>query len=280
MVYSTLRRWRSFWKSLTVFTLLVSLIYVSPSYDSDNFQEKGYTRSPQSSSYYFQPLIVEVTQMPLIVEYFQTVNVTAFVLNNNISTVELNFRTNGGNWNCVLMTNSTNVTFMGNILPQPYDTYVQYYVNVTDILGFSTIGENNGSYYNYRVVDTVPPIIQITSPNDTTVFYGLPRMVYTSWEDAGSGLDYIEVYIDGVLDVTYSGVTSWGSTIVPEGSHQLTFIAYDKAGNNAQLSRRFTYVPDPEPPIQIPAFPFSSIILGLVIAIIISFQFSRIKNRN
>jgi hypothetical protein len=96
-------------------------------------------------------------------------------------------------------------------------------------------------------VDTVPPMITITSPTAGAVF--ATDSVTLAWTatDEGTGLDHFEVQVDNQVPTTVApSNTSYNATRLPEGPHTLSVTAFDAAGNSRSASVQITV--DSSPP--------------------------------
>jgi glucose/arabinose dehydrogenase/regulation of enolase protein 1 (concanavalin A-like superfamily) len=79
-----------------------------------------------------------------------------------------------------------------------------------------------------------PPLIDVTYPGHSGIFSGVIN-VTTNVSDS-DGISKVEFYIDGTLvatDTTSPYSYTWNSTAYPNGSHNLTAIAYDTLNNSS-----------------------------------------------
>jgi parallel beta-helix repeat protein len=94
--------------------------------------------------------------------------------------------------------------------------------------------------------DTLPPLLFITSPADGQTFGYVPINVTGSAFDVGnSGLQYVEVSVDGVNWPNAQGTTAWyiSVNLVP-GPNLIRARALDNAGNPSGIARvTVTYAP-------------------------------------
>jgi hypothetical protein len=206
------------------------------------------------------PAVANVTQTPTTVEYFNSVNVTALVANaTGVAGVELFYQVNATDWRTVRMTNSSAQAFWGMISPQAWNSHVHYYVNITDLAGHSVIEDNQSSYYQYIVVDTVKPVIRILHPYHGEHFAGEVPLDL-EFEDAGSDIDYFKIYLDDVVVMTGHANGIITGVIAEEGVHIIRVEVYDRAGNLAEEYRSVTVE---HPTTTIPGFPVEAIAIAL-----------------
>ncbi len=97
-------------------------------------------------------------------------------------------------------------------------------------------------------VDTIAPTVYITDPEDDDLF--MTSTVSVMWEqsDIGSGLDKVEIRIDGG-DWELTVTTTTEFTSVSEGSHTVDVMATDLAGNTDTDSVTFDVDVDDTAPI-------------------------------
>lgn len=89
-------------------------------------------------------------------------------------------------------------------------------------------------------VDATRPQLAVVSPLSGSV--GTTNSIVASWIalDGGSGLDHIEIRLDGGASVVLSADTSsYRLDGVPDGAHTLTITAFDKVGNSQSTSVAF-----------------------------------------
>lgn len=107
-------------------------------------------------------------------------------------------------------------------------------VRVTDGAG------NTASDSVTFTVDTVDPTLTITSPEDGWETEDTSVTVEWTCTDAGSGLDRIEVSIDGGSFLSVGAATEHAFDGLAAGEHTVDVRAYDDAGNMAESSVSFT----------------------------------------
>ncbi len=84
-------------------------------------------------------------------------------------------------------------------------------------------------------VDTTAPVIAITTPQNNATVSGVVAVSAAASDNVG--VTKVDFYLDGVLqtsDTTAPYGWSWDSTLAASGSHSLSAIAYDAAGNAGQ----------------------------------------------
>ncbi|MEE9174119.1 MAG: Ig-like domain-containing protein [Thermoplasmata archaeon] len=116
------------------------------------------------------------------------------------------------------------------------------------------------------VVDTVPPVLSISLPVSGSVVTSSSLEVAWLGTDQTSGIERIEVSLDGgapvVLPATVSSHTFTG---VADGSHTVSVTVFDRAGNSADASVDFEVITF----LLNPAGPFGpSPLVGLIVAIV------------
>ena len=84
-------------------------------------------------------------------------------------------------------------------------------------------------------VDTVAPSVTLTAP--AAGFVGT-RDVVVTWtgSDAASGIDHVDVDLDGTAVTVAGGITTHTLTSVADGPHTILVTVYDGAGNSASAS--------------------------------------------
>ena len=116
------------------------------------------------------------------------------------------------------------------------------------------------------VVDTVPPVLSVSLPVSGSVVASSSLEVAWLGTDQTSGIERIEVSLDGsapvVLPATASSHTFAG---VADGSHTVSVTVFDRAGNSADASVHFeviTFLLNPSGPYG------PSPLVGLIVAIV------------
>ncbi|OGS50616.1 MAG: hypothetical protein A3K65_08535 [Euryarchaeota archaeon RBG_16_68_12] len=110
-------------------------------------------------------------------------------------------------------------------------------------------------------VDTTGPSPTISSPSGNDVF--LVGNVTFEWtaQDAGSGVDHYEVWLDGG---THTNTTGTNLTLdpVPNGAHTFYVIAFDRVGNRGETS--VTFRVDVAPPVTTPSWLWVLILIVIL----------------
>jgi hypothetical protein len=81
------------------------------------------------------------------------------------------------------------------------------------------------------------PLIQIDTPAHDATVSGTVDIDVTA-SDPGSGIQRVEIYIEEALvaNLTSGFSISWETTTLANGTYSITAIAYDAAGNSAQVT--------------------------------------------
>ncbi len=91
--------------------------------------------------------------------------------------------------------------------------------------------------------DTTPPIVSITAPLNGATVSGTTSVTASASDNVG--VSKVEFYLDGALqstDTTSPYSWSWNTTTTTNGTHGLTAIAYDAAGNSGNSAAVSTTV--------------------------------------
>jgi len=183
--------------------------------------------------------ITDTQQVPVVVTYMDSIVVACNAIDYfGIDSVELGYRVDGGTWQSVIMTHVSGDEYQGTIPAQPWACQVEYVVCSTNLRGSSYVDDNDGLCYSYLVTDPVLPVVAITAPAPDVTVSGTVSITTTA-SDIGSGISYVEFYLDGILigtDSTGPYELEWDSSTVDDGSHTLMVRAYDGAGNDAEAS--------------------------------------------
>jgi hypothetical protein len=105
------------------------------------------------------PRISNVQRTPGVPGYMEAVQVTATVVDQDLTTRVLHYRLNSTTWQQVAMTPAGGSVYGASIPGQPYGTVVDYYLTANDTWGMLTIALNGGSYWTY----TIPPATTTTT---------------------------------------------------------------------------------------------------------------------
>ena len=216
------------------------------------------------------PDVTGITQFPSVPSYLDLVNVSADCVDEveALAGAYIYYRVDGGTWYFSLMYYITGNTYRGQIIYNPWNSVVEYYINVTDAKGNIRIADNGGSYYSYTVADPIDPELLIVAPSEGQQVSGIVNLEAVGI-DPGSGIDRIEFAIDGTplgIDTSEPYQYSWDSTFVTNGDHTITYTVYDNAGNFITDSITITVL-NVLPPPPIPGFPVEALIFGLAAAL-------------
>jgi hypothetical protein len=85
--------------------------------------------------------------------------------------------------------------------------------------------------------DTTPPTVTITSPGNSSVVTGMVTVSATAGDNVGIGR--LSLYVDGAM-VSSGNSTSvsykWNTRKAASGTHTISAVAKDKAGNQSSTS--------------------------------------------
>src|SRR5256886_2716676 len=130
-------------------------------------------------------------------------------------------------------------------------------------------------------VDTVDPTISIASPASGAVLSSSAPTVTWTADDATSGIDHIEVRVDGGTAQTLSsGATSDALSGLSDGTHTVNVTVVDKAGHSSSKSVSFrvdTSFVSPSGPYGIAGL--TSIILLIVVVLVAALLIVRRRRR-
>jgi len=156
---------------------------------------------------------------------------------------ELYYRVNGGDW--IFYGNFSNSPIMFNA---PFEgTYYLLLVGV-DRLGNK---EEKDIYDAEVLADFSPPIILILSPPNASYTNNTTFLLRWNATDHGSGLSYLEIYLNGSLIInTTESIGEHSISVSDVGWYEITLYAYDHLGHGSS-SRVFVYVDYIEPFIAI-----------------------------
>jgi hypothetical protein len=181
------------------------------------------------------PVIGMVSHTPSSPEVNVPALISANVTDSEVDTVLVYYRVNSGSWQNDVMTNSIDSIYTTNIPGQLLDAFVEYYIFANDTYGWSATYPADMSYLNYSVADTIDPLVDITAPLDSQELNGV-QIITVGASDDGSGLAYVEIYINSSL--VFNGTTgpfqySWNTSNSANGPYIIHATAYDMAGNMA-----------------------------------------------
>jgi hypothetical protein len=188
------------------------------------------------------PSLDNIGQLPAFPESSEAVAVTVDVIEPSLDMVVLFYRVDGSTWMSQTMNADIGNAFEGTIPGQSYDSLVEYYVFANDSFSQSSTAMDGTEYFSYTVVDSLSPVLSISSPtNGSTVGGFVPITADVS--DSGSGVARVELYVDSVLvanDTTSPYAYTWNTTSESDGDHSVVARAYDNAGNYAQMLHTVT----------------------------------------
>ncbi|MFX1566161.1 MAG: Ig-like domain-containing protein [Promethearchaeota archaeon] len=173
--------------------------YINASDWADNFNV-----NPAPGSYYSytivditSPSIFNVYQSPTIVEGYNVVllffNVTDY--GSGLNVIQFFYRIDGGNWITLVANHISGDQYGGYIPGQPYNSFIEYYVNATDNANNIALENNGGNYFNYTVVDTLKPAIWNVDQIPIVVEYDdSPTIGCNATDLNGSGIQTVTLY--------------------------------------------------------------------------------------
>jgi hypothetical protein len=181
------------------------------------------------------PAITSPDRNPSSPEYGEAVDISVNVQDaTGIQSVDLLVKIDAGSWTPTPMTlvaGDYTATIPGN----DYGTAVSYYFVAEDIWSHQTLLGSDVSPYSYVVGDDINPIVLLTFPFQDDTING-EILIEADASDVGSGIDYVEFYVDSTMLVSDSVApynVLWDSTTIVNGSHTLSAVAYDNNGNGA-----------------------------------------------
>jgi hypothetical protein len=139
---------------------------------------------------------------------------------------------------------------------------------------------NSNTHEIFVVVDNTPPVVSITNPSSGSFTNANSINIGASASD-NILLDRVEFYIDGVLAGTDS--TSPFSivadiSLLSEGTHSITAVAFDAAGNNFTTPSPTTFIIDRTPPtVGFTAPTTGAVVQGTIIVTLTAVDLNRIS---
>jgi len=118
----------------------------------------------------------------------------------------------------------------------------QITAQAVDAVNSTYTDSENATYVVF--IDTTPPTVSITNPINGTTVSGTVN-IQVSASDSLSGVNRVEIYIDGSLKKTDTAAPydySWNSRKAANGTHTITAKGYDQQGNFSQPSITVTKV--------------------------------------
>lgn len=145
-----------------------------------------------------------------------------------------------------------------------------WYLHVVAKDGAGNVGKT-AAHFQFRC-DSTNPSVAILSPIDSAQYR--PGLVEVSWyvTETGSGYDYAEIQLDGILQVTVNEPSAtYNLEISERGTYSITVVVYDVSGLSDSDNITFnvqSFIKSTEFYINIGAGG-GSIITGIIIAIVI-----------
>ncbi|MFX1509177.1 MAG: Ig-like domain-containing protein [Promethearchaeota archaeon] len=230
------------------------------------------------------PIVGNISQNPSMVEYSDTPIITCDVLENtsSISHVTLFYRVDNGTWTSIPMANITRAEYSTVIPAQPWLSFVEYYINATDISSFSTIQMNGSSYYHYTIIDETRPQVIIDSPPDARIIPGgtIVNITIRAY-DEGSSIQRVELTITEsqsisdypIINRTFSSAPytyAWNTTTaIGWFVYAIEALAFDYAGN-LELAQVIMGVVNEIPPQPLlPLLTPLAVAISVIVAIVL-----------
>lgn len=185
------------------------------------------------------PDILDVHRSTAVPVYYEPVEIWIETVDNlaGVWGVQIFYNT-GASWNSVFADLLIGDIYEAIIPIYPYDTFVQYYANVTDYCGTSAIDDKGGEYYSYTVEDDVNPSVTLERPYNESITSGNVHFQATA-SDVGSGIGHVDFYVDTMLvfsDLSAPYEYDWDSRSVVNGSYIIRAEAFDNAGMKTSAS--------------------------------------------
>ncbi|MFX1605031.1 MAG: hypothetical protein ACFFDD_03925 [Promethearchaeota archaeon] len=184
-----------------------------------------------------EPPVVDSVLFDATPMYYELVNVRVVASDTRpgISSVIVIFTTDGWSSADVAVGVYDPSDWFYTLIPTlPYNTQVEFYVQVTDGCGVEGIDDNGGFFYTYTVGDDIDPVLD--APNDVEFTVG-ETGYNIDWNPTDDNPASFEVFVDSVS--TYTGF--WNSSsehivIDLDGlaveTYNYTCVVYDDAGNS------------------------------------------------
>jgi hypothetical protein len=109
------------------------------------------------------PSVTNVQRAPTAPGHMEAVQVTATIVDQDLTARVLHYRLNTTTWQQVSMSSLEGNAFGASIPGQPHSTVVDYYVTANDTWGMMTTALNSGVYWTY----TIPPATTTTTSTAT-----------------------------------------------------------------------------------------------------------------
>ena len=156
-------------------------------------------------------------------------------------------------------TDLRNTSLLLTNLPEGYHNITVHAIDYAGNLGYASI---------QILVDLTPPVVTITSPSSGAEFDTPNITIAWQAEDALSGIREIFVSLDGSAWQSVGLASSYKATNLSPGEHIFTVRVYDRAGNVAEASVRFTVstsLPGPPAKGALPLMPWIAIVPAIAV---------------
>ncbi|MHA1929826.1 MAG: Ig-like domain-containing protein [Candidatus Thorarchaeota archaeon] len=179
------------------------------------------------------PMLSEILLNPTTPLYDQDVFVSVAATDvSSVVNTTLHYKIGEGTWESIPMVQS-GALYTSTIPAADWGTEVSYYVTSYDVFDqVESIGSELAPL-TYIVSDNVNPLLGVSGPSIGTPVTGTVQLLVSA-TDAGSGIDNVRFYVDGVLveTLTTSPYTiAWDTLAYENGNHTLAFVTVDNAGN-------------------------------------------------
>jgi hypothetical protein len=142
-----------------------------------------------------------------------------------------------------------------------------------------SVGNVGTTAAHYQVnIDATGPVVTISSHTNGAI---VGRNITLAWSltETGSGGNYTEVFVDGILNQTLVfSTTQLALNGLPIGNRVLNVTAYDNIGQMGSQQIMVNVISITIPPI--PGFPIEAIALGAIIAVTLGLVVRRKKHRS
>jgi len=189
--------------------------------------------------------------------YTSNVSIEIVATDDDSGVLSAKYRVDGGDWRSYL--SPITISTDGSHTVECYATDVAG--NVGEIAS-ATIG-----------IDRVAPVVTVIG---FTTEDGVTSMNYVS-SDGASCVHHLTISIDGGEAIQVTGdLTSYEFEPLGSGTHNVTVIGYDNAGNSAEASAEFEV---PEPPLLTSAQLYASIAIAAAVALAVALFFFMRKRK-
>jgi hypothetical protein len=216
-----------------------------------------------------EPPVVDSVSFDATPMYYEDVNVRVDASDTRpgISTVFVIYTTDGWSSADVAVGVYDPSDWFDAVIPAlPYNTQVEFYVQVTDGCGVEGIDDNGGLFYTYSVDDDLAPTLTIANPTNNTDQEGLLTINATA-DDPGAGVEYVSFNVDGggaIIDYSAPYSQNWNLDDESLGSHFIIVTARDYEGHEVTKTHYITVVDSVDPVISSPSDDSTTYIMGSV----------------